>query len=113
MKQETLQLLRSELQEQRAVLTDRVQRTRKHLYRRDEPYSADFAEQVVEVENNQVVEFLDDEAKVELAQIDKALLRMDNGEYGICTNCHGKINEARLHAIPFTLHCIDCAEQQS
>lgn len=113
MKQETLQLLRSELHEKRAILTDRVQRTSKHLYRREEPYSADFAEQVVEVENNQVVEYLDDEAKVEIAQIDKALLRMENGNYGICTSCQGEINEARLRAIPFTLLCIDCAEQQS
>lgn len=113
MKPETMESLRAKLLEKRAVLTDRLQRTAKHLYRRDEPYSADFAEQVVEVENNQVLEYLDDEAKAELIQIDKALLRMDNGDYGICTGCHEDINEARLEAIPFTLLCIDCAEAKA
>ncbi|MGI9284926.1 MAG: TraR/DksA family transcriptional regulator [Pseudomonadales bacterium] len=112
MNQDTLAAMQNELQEKRKILAERVQRTAKHLYRRDEPYSADFAEQAVEVENNQVVEYLDDEAKAELAQIDKALLRLENGEYGICSNCQGEINEARLKAIPFSLLCIDCAEKQ-
>ena len=33
-------------------LLDLIERTKKHLYRREEPYSADFAEQAVEGENN-------------------------------------------------------------
>ncbi|MGI9292562.1 MAG: TraR/DksA family transcriptional regulator [Pseudomonadales bacterium] len=113
MKQDTLAAIREELQEKRAILADRVRRTAKHLYRREEPYSADFAEQAVEVGNNELVEYLDDEARAELVQIDKALLRMENGEYGTCTNCQGEINEARLRAIPFSLLCIDCAEKQA
>lgn len=113
MKQDTLTALEKQLKEKHRILSERVERTAKHLYRREEPYSADFAEQVVEVENNEVVEYLDDEAKAELAQINKALLRLENGQYGICTDCQGEISEARLQALPAALLCIDCAEKKA
>ena len=91
-------------------LLDLIERTKKHLYRREEPYSADFAEQAVEVENNEVVERLDEDAKMDLAHIQKALARIEDGSYGICTQCNSTIDEARLEAIPQAGLCIDCAE---
>lgn len=49
-----------------------------------------------------------------IAQVDAALLRLENGSYGICANCHREINEARLRAIPYVDLCIECkqAEEQ-
>ncbi len=113
MKQETLIELEKQLKEKYSILTDRIERTAKHLYRREEPYSADFAEQAVEVENNEVVEHLDDEAKVELAQINSALQRLQDGDYGVCTNCQSEINEARLRVLPAAQLCIKCAEKSA
>ncbi|MET4780733.1 TraR/DksA C4-type zinc finger protein [Glaciihabitans sp. UYNi722] len=42
-------------------------------------------------------------------QVDAALLRMDDGSYGICINCDGPIGFARLEAQPAAMLCIDCA----
>jgi RNA polymerase-binding protein DksA len=103
---------RKKLEQQQQILEARLERTAKHLYRRDEPYSADFAEQVVEVENNEVVEQLDGEAKIELASIQQALMRIKNGRYGTCQQCSKPINNERLEAIPHVTHCIDCASTQ-
>ena len=47
-----------------------------------------------------------------LMQIDEAFRRLDNGTYGICTNCGATIGDKRLSAVPWTPFCIDCQELQ-
>jgi DnaK suppressor protein len=46
-----------------------------------------------------------------LRKIDDALLRLEEGTYGACTECDEAISEARLKALPFASHCRDCQEQ--
>jgi RNA polymerase-binding protein DksA len=104
-----LKQLNEQLLEDQQRLLALAERTKKHLYRREEPYSADFAEQAVEVENKEVVERLDEDAKVDLAHIQKALDRIAAGNYGICVECSKPIQVARLEAIPQADRCIDCA----
>jgi RNA polymerase-binding transcription factor DksA len=48
-------------------------------------------------------------AEQELFQIDRALARANQGEYGICSNCGESIPLVRLEAVPFTVYCVDCA----
>jgi RNA polymerase-binding protein DksA len=43
------------------------------------------------------------------AQIDAALARIDAGTFGRCATCGRPIGVKRLHAVPYTPHCIDCA----
>ena len=44
-------------------------------------------------------------------EVDDALERMENGRYGICKGCDGKIAEARLNAVPYTCYCIGCQKE--
>jgi len=46
-----------------------------------------------------------------LRKIDEALLRLDEGTYGICSECDESISEMRLKALPFATLCRDCQEQ--
>ena len=48
-----------------------------------------------------------------LRAIEEAILRIDNGTYGICTDCENDIKPARLDAVPWTRVCIDCKEKQN
>jgi len=41
-------------------------------------------------------------------QIDEALLRLEDGTYGICEDCGREISEERLQAVPFARRCIQC-----
>jgi DnaK suppressor protein len=41
-------------------------------------------------------------------QIDEALLRLDEGTYGICEDCGREISEGRLKAVPFARRCTQC-----
>ena len=47
-----------------------------------------------------------------LAQIDAALKRIDQGDYGKCMQCGGRIPKRRLDAIPYTSVCVKCAENK-
>jgi RNA polymerase-binding protein DksA len=52
---------------------------------------------------------LEDNEEHVLASIDAALSRIDEGTYGVCTNCGRPISEQRLEALPWAELCIDCA----
>ena len=45
----------------------------------------------------------------ELAAIDAALLRFDDGRYGVCLRCAQPIGAGRLEARPAAELCIECA----
>ncbi|MCQ9206488.1 MAG: TraR/DksA family transcriptional regulator [Omnitrophica bacterium] len=47
-----------------------------------------------------------------LFQVDEALKRMEEGEYGFCQECEKKISKTRLKAIPYTTHCRNCQEKE-
>jgi DnaK suppressor protein len=47
----------------------------------------------------------------ELSHIERALVRLKQGTYGICEGCQGKIPVGRLNALPYTTVCIDCQRE--
>ncbi len=51
---------------------------------------------------------LGDREREKIHSIDDALLRIDEGEYGICEECDEDIPLGRLRAMPFTRHCVKC-----
>ncbi|HBA70705.1 MAG TPA: molecular chaperone DnaK [Geobacter sp.] len=51
---------------------------------------------------------LGDREREKVHNIDEALLRIDEGEYGICEECDEEIPLGRLKAMPFTRHCVKC-----
>ena len=46
-----------------------------------------------------------------LNEINEALDKMEDGTYGICTNCHKEIEKDRLEIIPETTLCAECAKE--
>lgn len=51
---------------------------------------------------------LNDREREKLHSIDEALLRIAEGEYGICEECDEEIPMGRLKVLPFTRHCVKC-----
>lgn len=47
-----------------------------------------------------------------LEMIEDALLRLENGEFGICLDCGKEIPMGRLEAKPYARYCIDCKEKR-
>jgi len=47
----------------------------------------------------------------ELRQIERSLMRLKQGTYGVCEGCAHKIPITRLNALPFTTTCIQCQRE--
>lgn len=87
---------------------EKITREVRHL---NQPLNADFAEQAVEAENDQVLDALESSIRAEMEQIEQALARMTEGTYGFCDVCGMPIAPGRLEALPYALRCIRCEEQ--
>ncbi len=99
--------LRAELERKKREFSARLDRIHKNLRR---GYEADSKERAKQLEDNEVVDALGNEARAEIAKINAALQRMERGEFGICTECGLPIKEARLEVYPYADECIECAE---
>lgn len=53
---------------------------------------------------------LEENIKMLLASVVKAIKRIDDGVYGKCVRCGGEIPEGRLEAMPTAELCISCKE---
>jgi DnaK suppressor protein len=54
---------------------------------------------------------LRDRATQQLELVDAALERLDDGSFGTCLRCGKPIADARLEALPWAAHCIDCQSE--
>lgn len=52
-----------------------------------------------------------DHTRSRLQQIDEALERMDDGDYGACDACGEAIEDDRLVVMPLATRCVACAEE--
>ncbi len=73
-------------------------------------HSIDSSEQAVERENDEVVDQLETDTRLELAQVQNAIKQIEHGTYGVCAKCNEDISEKRLNAIPYATLCINCAD---
>ncbi|MDN3652932.1 TraR/DksA family transcriptional regulator [Thalassotalea ponticola] len=72
--------------------------------------AADWSEQAGERENDEVLNALEAEAKIEIQQLSNAINRIETGTYGVCSECGENIAEARLKVQPAATKCIHCAD---
>lgn len=102
--------IKADLEAKKADILKRIAALNKDIRHENKPTEKDFSEQVTEAENDDVLRRLFEESNRELKQINKALDRIESGEYGKCANCGNIIKEERLKAVLFATHCIKCAE---
>ncbi len=74
----------------------------------DDPKSADFSEHATEAEFDEVYESQGLAGLKEVEAIDAALTRIENGTFGECMTCGGKISQERLDAVPVATKCRKC-----
>ena len=106
-----LERVKHDLEARKRDLLDRHGRISRHTRHREAPLSQDFAEQAVELENQELLEALDQEVAEEIRRIQRALVRIEAGDYGSCASCGNDIGEARLKALPTTNRCVECATE--
>jgi DnaK suppressor protein len=69
------------------------------------------ADTATETYDRELDEGLEEDAREQLHQVEKALARIESGEYGRCEICGKEIPVDRLEAVPWTTLCIDDARR--
>ena len=98
---------RIRLEERRAELLARLKRITNDV-RHSPILEADFEEQAVQLENDDVLANLDAVARLELLQIESAMARLNESQYGLCEACQLPIAAKRLKALPYATRCLAC-----
>lgn len=102
--------IRARLLRRREELRVRSGRASADMRHQDEPLSADFAEQVTQRENDDVLGAISATADNEIILIGQALRRLDEGTYGVCERCGVDIEPERMQAVPYADRCTKCAD---
>ena len=110
MKPKKLTAVAKALHERREALFREVEETEAGLRFIAEDRESELEERAQEERLAQLFARLDVRGKREIEEIDAALVRIDDGTYGVCTGCGGHIADARLRALPHTPLCLDCAQ---
>ena len=104
--------MRSILRKRREALLHSLNRDLAGLHGAlDQVAVGDLADAAVDAERESISSQLAAVESAELAAIENALQRMEQGQYGCCETCGQAIPMARLQALPYATLCIDCQRQ--
>ncbi len=89
----------------------RIDKISDHIAHPQDQLQQHWDDQAVAASRDEMRKALLIEAEQGLVQVNAALRRIEDGEYGSCIECGEMIDEKRLNAVPFTAYCIDHAPQ--
>lgn len=107
-----LEEFRSALLAQRRRLFAQVVQLEDDLRWLDEDVEPEVVEEGQEQTIARLLERLDERGRAEIAAIDRALTRIERGEYGVCRACGEPIPLARQRAVPTADTCLPCAKMR-
>lgn len=110
------ELLRARLKSDKKRLTEQLEQIRSSYSDEDRREGSPFgkreeeASETAEFENRLAMEkrILD-----QMAEVDYALVKFEEGTYGVCEKCSKKINPERLEIVPQAKYCLDCKSKMS
>ncbi len=73
--------------------------------------SGDIYDQASSERDRELGLLLNDREREKLRNIDEALLRIEEGDYGVCEECGCDIPLGRLRVMPFAHYCVKCKEE--
>ena len=99
-------LIKEQLTSRLEALERRAGKIERDLRR---PGDKDWQDRTADRENDEVLEGLDAQSREEIAEISRALARIESGEFGRCERCSAEISAQRLEVLPSTRTCLACA----
>ncbi|SNB47436.1 TraR/DksA family transcriptional regulator [Geobacter sp. DSM 9736] len=70
--------------------------------------SGDIYDQASSERDRELGLLLSDREREKLRNIDEALMKIEEGEFGICEECEEEIPLGRLKVVPFARFCVKC-----
>ena len=108
MSKEDILFLRNMLLERRSSILEIVRRLAAAWQELEEP-AIELEEEAQKASIAKSYDKLDENGKIEIEQIDLALIKMSLGDYGVCESCGDDIAPKRLQVIPWARLCVECA----
>ena len=103
-----LNQFRSQLKSIRFELLGDVKKSNQHVKESETGQMADISDHAARTYNRQLEGELGEQEWQKLKQVDAAIEKIVEGEYGVCTKCEASIPEARLEVVPYTEFCTQC-----
>ena len=104
--------LREKLEKKRQVMLAMYERDLRSGQEASDENTDDIVDRANNAYSRELMFSLSDSERKLLFQVEAALQRMTDGAYGRCVHCAQQISAARLEAVPWARHCIDCQELQ-
>jgi RNA polymerase-binding transcription factor len=110
MSKKEMEKYRRLLEDKKASLSSDLAKTRSAEEETTEEATQDIADKAVSSYTREFLYSLTDGERSTLLQIDDAIVRIDDGTYGMCINCGQPMAEKRLTAVPWAPYCVECQE---
>ena len=107
----TLSDLRASLEQERSDLRERLSEMGL-LSGGELGFDQNFADSSQVTAERGEVEALAGNLRESLKDVDEALVKLDNGTFGVCENCGQAISPDRLEAKPAARLCMNCASKR-
>jgi len=104
-----LEYFKQKLLEKQALINQVLQKIEGYARERDQSI-LDLGDMAVESYTKELIFGKSSGDRQTLQLIQEALDRIEEGTYGICTNCEQPIQPKRLEAVPWTRLCIQCQD---
>ena len=105
------ELYKKRLFEKRRELTEAYTKNREYGRESDVGGSQDLADKASSSYAKEFQYSLSNTERRILEQIEGAIDRMEQGEYGTCMDCEDRITKKRLDAVPWARYCVPCQER--
>ena len=103
--------MREELESRRAELVNKSRLARKEMHQGGDK-KGDSIDESTDEQGTSTELALKDRERNFLNQINNALDRITDGDYGYCLSCGNPIGKKRLEARPMASECIDCRQKR-
>jgi len=111
MNKKKLAKFRSQLESIRSELLGDVEKSNQNIRSGETGQIADISDDAARTYNLQLEGELGKQEWQRLKQVDMAIKKIEEGEYGVCGQCEEPIPEARLQVVPFTEFCTNCLSE--
>jgi len=108
MTKEQIALLKEKLLQVHQALVAEVGNIQKHSNDEFESEVPDITDEAARTYSRQVMLSRGEADRSQLKLIDEALISIERGDYGICTDCENEIPFQRLLSVPYVERCVDC-----
>tara|TARA_Y100000588_G_C14168114_1_gene887851 strand:- start:726 stop:1115 length:390 start_codon:yes stop_codon:yes gene_type:complete len=111
MEKKKVKYFQSVLQEIRIEIVGDVEKSQNNGKNDEAEHMPDISDDAARAYDRKLQGDLEEQEWNKLKQVEAALEKVENGEYGICDQCEKKIPEARLKIIPYTEFCTQCLSE--